>query len=68
MQERVYETPVRDTSDFFKQQLIDTWASVSQKTLSAKLLINAGAPPLEMGAWLLTRKKTVVLTYQIWSF
>jgi len=29
MQERVYKTPLRDTSDL-KQQLIDTWASISQ--------------------------------------
>jgi len=32
MQERVYKTPVRDTSDL-KQRLIDTWASIPQSVV-----------------------------------
>jgi len=32
MQERVYKTSVRDTSDL-KQRLTDTWASVSQNII-----------------------------------
>jgi len=40
MQERVYKTSVRDTSDL-KQRLTDTWALGKRiKTLSTKLLIN----------------------------
>jgi len=36
MQEHVYKTPVRDTSDL-KQRLIDIWASIPQSVVDAAI-------------------------------
>jgi len=50
MQERVYKTAVRDTSDL-KQRLTDTWANVSQNIIDED--VDQWRKRLRAGTWIM---------------